>query len=275
MRGYVRLLRPLNAAMSAVGVLLGSLVAVGSFDVPWLVALQAAAVALLFTAAGNALNDYHDRDVDALNRPERPLPAGEATPRGALALAVALFVPTVPWSLLLGWELLLVVAANLALMSSYEVLFKREGFRGNLLISWLVASLFLFGGLAVYQGAVDALLRVLLLALLAFLATLGREIIKDIEDVGGDVGRWTLPMILGETRAGRVAAGVLLAAVALSALPAALRVLNLWYVAPVLVADGIFIYAALHASRDPAAAQRAAKYAMLSALVAFLVGGLP
>ncbi len=261
--------------MSGGGVLLGSLVAVGSLGLPWALALQAAAIAFLFTGAGNALNDYYDREADAVNHPERPLPAGQASPRGALLLAMTLFAPTLPWSLLLGWELLLLVTVNLALMTAYELLVKREGFPGNLLISWLVASLFLFGGLAVYDGEADALLRVVLLALLAFLATLGREVIKDIQDVGGDVGRRTLPMILGPARAGWVAAFALLLAVALSALPLLLRVLSVWYLVPVLLADAIFIYVALVASRDPAAAQRVAKYAMLVALVAFLVGGLP
>lgn len=278
MWGYLQLLRPLNAAMAAVGCLLGSVVAVSTPTPDQLVlAGQAAAIALLFTGAGNALNDYADRETDRVNHPERPLPSGRVRPRRALFVAAILFAPTLPWSLLLRWprwELLAVVLVNLALMGSYELLFKRSGFRGNLLIGWLVGSLFLFGGLAVYDSA-EALQRVGILAVLAFLATLGREVVKDLEDVRGDVDRRTLPMTLGRRGAARVAAGAILLGVGLSFLPWILGILTLLYLPVVLVADGIFIYAALNASRNPEGSQQAAKYAMLVALVAFLVGGFP
>lgn len=277
MRGYLDLLRPPNVLMAGAGCLLGSFVALGG-AAPFVggvgASLQAAAVAALFTGAGNALNDYFDREGDRVNHPERPIPSGRASPQGALILAVALFVPTLPWSLLLGWELLVVVAVNLVLMGGYELVFKRGGFRGNLLIAWLVGSLFLFGGLAVYETAA-ALQRVALLALLAALATLGREVVKDIQDLAGDADRKTLPMTVGPRAAGFVASGAFTTAVALSVLPFLLGVLGPIYLGAVAVADAIFIYAAWHAGRKPSHAQRAAKYAMVAALLAFLVGGLP
>ncbi|HEY0640042.1 MAG TPA: UbiA family prenyltransferase, partial [Pseudonocardiaceae bacterium] len=37
--------------------------------------------------AGMALNDYADRELDATERPERPIPSGRVTPGEALALA--------------------------------------------------------------------------------------------------------------------------------------------------------------------------------------------
>ncbi len=275
MWGYAHLVRPINCAMSAVGCLLGSFVAMGASAVDQLLIVgQAAAIALLFTAGGNSLNDYYDRDVDKINHPERPIPSGRVTPRGALTAAVVLFIPTVPWSLLLRWELLAVVLINMALMSSYEVFFKKGGFRGNLLISWLVASLFIFGGLAVYDSA-ETLQRVLWLAILAFVSTVGREVVKDLQDVTGDVGRRTLPMTIGERGAAVVGSVSMLSAVALSLVPRFLGILGDYYLYVVLVADAIFIYAALNSSRNPAASQRLAKYAMIVALAAFLVGGFP
>ncbi|MFQ5918703.1 MAG: UbiA family prenyltransferase [Thermoplasmata archaeon] len=279
MWGYLAIARPPNLVMSFVGCLLGSAVALASVSSllapsALLIALQAAAIAVLFTAAGNTLNDFYDRKTDRVNHPERPIPSGQVTPRGALAAAALLFGLTVPWSLLLRWELGVVVLVNLAFMASYEAFFKRTGLRGNLLIAWLVASLFLFGGLAVYPS-LPALLAVLVLALLAFLATLGREIIKDIEDVAGDTDRETLPMRLGTGGAARVAAAALVVAVGLSGLPPAFQVLGIGYLPVVLVADAIFIYAALNSARRPGTSQRAAKYGMVVALLAFLVGALP
>ncbi|MDX1534817.1 MAG: UbiA family prenyltransferase [Thermoplasmata archaeon] len=278
MWGYLAILRPPNLIMSFVGCLLGSAVALGSvarmLDPGSLaVALQAAVIAVLFTGAGNTLNDFYDRETDRVNHPGRPIPSGEVSARSALILALVLFAITVPWSLLIRWELLAVVLVNLAFMASYEVFFKRTGLRGNLLISWLVASLFLFGGLALYP-TLAGLLPVVLLAVLAFLATLGREIIKDIEDVAGDTDRETLPMRIGADRAARVAGAALVIAVALSVLPPLVG-LGLAYLPVVLVADAIFIYAALNPARRPGLSQRAAKYGMVVALLAFLVGALP
>ncbi len=63
MAGYLRLTRPLNAAMSAAGVAVAGLVAVGPSTVASraLPILFAAVAAALFTGAGNGLNDYFDR----------------------------------------------------------------------------------------------------------------------------------------------------------------------------------------------------------------------
>ncbi|MFQ5553503.1 MAG: geranylgeranylglycerol-phosphate geranylgeranyltransferase, partial [Thermoplasmata archaeon] len=253
MWGYLTIVRPTNLLMSFVGCLLGSAVALGSVGTlvgDPVIALQAALIAVLFTAAGNTLNDYYDRETDRVNHPHRPIPSGQVTPRGALAAAILLFAPTVPWSLLLGPQLLVIVLVNLTLMGSYEWVFKRAGLRGNLLIAWLVASLFLFGGLAVYRDLL-ALVPVLVLALLAFLATLAREIVKDIEDVAGDTDRTTLPMHIGIPGASRVAAASFVLAVGLSVLPPAFQLLGFAYLPVVLLADAIFIYAALNSARRP------------------------
>ncbi len=286
MAPYLRLVRPLNVFMAAAGVAVGGVVAVrleglaapmaGTSNVPLAVALAwAAASAALFTAAGNVLNDYFDRETDKVNHPERPIPSGLVTPTEARRFAVTLFVVSAAalggaGSLLLGvlWVL------NLAAMVAYERSYKGRGLGGNLLIAYLVGSLFLFGGVATTSAVVsDAVLRVAVLASLAAVATLGREIVKDIEDVAGDVDRVTLPMRIGVGPAASVAAAFFGAAVVLSAVPWIANVLGLGYLL-VAASDGIFIYAAAVSLRRPAASERAAKYAMLAALLAFLLGGL-
>jgi len=176
-------------------------------------------------------------------------------------------------TLLLMGAAFALVLISLALMVAYEERFKASGWSGNLLIGWLVGSLFLFAGLCVYAGRVAPLEIAASLALLAGLSTVAREVVKDIEDVAGDVGRTTLARTRGVAFAGRVAQGVLLAAILLSAVPILLGVLGPWYAALVAAADGIFIYAALHAARSPGRSERAMKAAMVVALVAFLAGG--
>ena len=282
--GYFPLVRPLNVVMSAVAVAIGGVVAVGPeglaapgrgigtaplvLDLAW-----ASLSAALFAAAGNVLNDYFDRDVDKRNHPDRPIPSGEVSPTQARRLAVELFlVSIVALGVTANGTLLAIWAVNLAAMVAYERTFKGRGLSGNLLVAYLVGSLFIFGGVAVAPlFAADVLLRSGVLVLLAAVATLGREIVKDIEDVAGDVNRVTLPKRIGVGPAGAAAAVAFGSGVALSVVPWLANVLGPGYVL-VAVADGMFIYAAMVSARRPSSSQRVAKYAMLAALLAFLLG---
>jgi len=274
MGGLLRLARPVNCAMSAVGVGIGGIVAVGpeawgEFAGPLLFAAGAAAA---FTAAGNALNDLSDRETDAVNHPDRPLASGALTVGTARAFVAGAFVVAAVLGGLASLACLAIVAINAALMFVYESSLKARGAPGNLVIAYLVGSLFLFAGAAVFRGAPDPLMRTGILAGLAFFATFGREITKDIEDLRGDVDRRTLPQRIGAARAGQVAAAALVAAVLLSLLPLYYNVLRLGYAPLVIPADGMFIYAALHSAANPARSQRVTKYGMIVALAAFLAG---
>jgi geranylgeranylglycerol-phosphate geranylgeranyltransferase len=276
MPGFLRLSRPANCVMSAVGVAIGGIVAVGpaawgTYAEPLAFAAVAAA---LFTAGGNALNDLFDRETDRINHPDRPLVTGALTPSAARAFALAVFLLAAVLGALASLLALGVVVLNAALMYAYEARLKKRGASGNVVIAYLVASLFVFAGVAVYRGDLAPLVRTGLLGLLAFLTTVGREVTKDIEDMAGDVDRHTLPQRIGAKAAGRVAAAALVAGVALSAVPWALGVLQVAYAVVVLPADGMFIYAALHSAANPAQSQRVTKYAMVVALAAFLAGGL-
>lgn len=276
MRGYLGLARPLNAGMSAVGVFVGGFVAVGPgafLDVGVPLALAAAAAAS-FTAGGNALNDITDRATDAVNHPDRPLPAGRLSVRQAGVFAAAAFALAAALGALVNVWCLAIVLANALLMYAYESGLKARGFPGNLAIAYLVGSLFLFAGFASYAGDATRLSRVGVLAALAFLTTVGREVAKDIEDMAGDVDRRTLPQRIGARPAGVLAALAFAAAVALSVVPWSSGLVAPAYAAIVVVADGMFIYAALHSAARPARAQRVAKYAMVVALAAFLAGGV-
>ncbi|TMI29001.1 digeranylgeranylglyceryl phosphate synthase, partial [Candidatus Bathyarchaeota archaeon] len=94
MGGLFRLARPVNCLMSAVGVGIGGIAAVGS--AAWgdlaLPLLLAAAAAAAFTAGGNALNDIFDRETDRINHSDRPLASGQLTLGTARAFAVSAFV---------------------------------------------------------------------------------------------------------------------------------------------------------------------------------------
>lgn len=270
--GYLGLMRLGNCAMASVGALLAALICAGPDllgDYVVEVGLSMAIVAL-FTGAGNALNDYYDREVDRKAHPERPIPMGLVRPRNALVLSVSMFLLSLVLSVFVSpWSFVIVVTSTL-FMVAYEMFLKAEGLAGNLTISWLTGALFLFGG-----AAVDSMPVASILAALAFLATLGREVIKDIQDIEADrAARTTLPMRVGVWRAGQLASAFLIGAVLLSPIPYLDRMLSVWYVPAVAVADAMFIYSSMVHFADPERGQKMAKLAMLVALVAFLLGGV-
>jgi geranylgeranylglycerol-phosphate geranylgeranyltransferase len=263
----LRLMRPLNCLMSGFGTVLGML-ATGGTILPstlW----RAAACGMLVTGGGNTLNDYHDADIDQVNHPARPIPSGQIHRQTVLGLAIG----ELSIALFLGWSVntsfgliaLLAVAALIA----YEWRLKVRGLAGNVVISLLVGLLFVAGG-----AAVGNLWQPASLGLLAFVATLGREIAKDIQDLEGDRPRWTWPMRVGSRRAGLLAAGLLFASVLLSPLPYLLGTLSVWYLYLVLLADLGFGWAIYLLFSRPARASRPLKWAMLAVLVAFLAGVL-
>ena len=112
------------------------------------------------------------------------------------------------------------------------------------------------------------------IAAMGFLATLGREIVKDIQDMEGDFDRVTLPKRIGRRNAGIIGSAAFLSAVALSFLPYWNGLFGIEYLAAVLVADAIFIYSSIVHFQNPKRGQTWAKYGMLVALIAFLIGGL-
>jgi len=289
MHPYLDITRPFNCIMAGVGVFIGALAGSGwdVFDrdvLPFVILAYGAAA--FATAAGNIMNDMVDSETDRVNHPGRPLPSGRMRREEASRMVFLFYGMTLILGSLINLLNFLIVVVNVSLMVGYELSLKRKGFIGNLAISWLTGSTFLFGGaaavgrdsyMASFMDAVnsEAVAVTAVLALLAFLASLGREVIKDIEDMEGDADRVTLPRRVGAKRAGRLAAAFILLAVGMSFLPWwPLEIFSMAYMVGVLPADGMFFYSVMLIRRDPHGSQRSAKIAMFIALLAFLAGGL-
>ncbi len=271
MNRYVQLFRLGNCVMGVIGLVLAALIAVGTDIVNYLYEIAVASgVVVTFIIGGNTLNDYLDREVDKQAHPERPIPSGRITPEAARLIAGGAFVLSLGLAVLLQGVLsFAVVLVAIVLMLAYELRTKKLGLSGNLSIAVLTGMLFLLGGAVV--GNISATLAV---AIMAMLATLGREIVKDVQDMSSDYDRRTLPQRIGARKAGAVASAAFLVAVALSFEPYLAGRFGLAYLAAVLFADAIFIYCSIVHFRNPMQGQRLAKYGMLTALVAFLLGGL-
>jgi len=268
MKAFVELSRPLNLLFGMVGVVVGALVASGTGILDHLYpVLYGCLVVATFMAGGNALNDYTDREVDRKNHPGRPIPSGRLISGTVLAFSASMFIICMAIALFLDPAATAIAAIAATLMVSYDLGLKHRGFVGNAAISLLVGLLFLFGGAVVGNP-----LPTVSLLLLAFLATLSREIVKDIQDVEGDADRRTLPKSIGIPRARTLAAVMVVLAVSLSPIPVIFGLLGQGYLYTVIAADAIFIYS-ISRFKDPARASVLLKIAMGIGLVAFIAGG--
>lgn len=195
--------RPLNGLITALSVGIGALTA--DQVLVWPAILLAALSAALINGAGNAFNDLMDIDIDRINRPLRPLPSGRLSPNAARMQSVLLALAGCALAFWLSLWHGLIALAVVALLAVYSISLKNSLLGGNVLVAFVGAIAFPYGALA--AGDIG---RSWIPALFAFLFHLGREIVKDIEDVAGDQlrGERTLPL-----RWGRAQAGVLVAIV--------------------------------------------------------------
>ena len=263
---FLEIMRPGNCLMAGIAALIGLLVADSSPAPPtaFLVALAVFAV----TGAGNVVNDYFDREIDSVNRPDRPIPGGRISPDRALAWSMILFALGCLAALFINPLALAIAIFNSVLLYLYARNLKVTPFAGNLAVGYLTGSTFLFGGAAGNNVEITAFLF-----LLASLATLAREIEKDIEDLAGDMasGARTLPIVIGEGRSSILAALFVVAAIVLSYLAPLGRA----YIVAVTVADLLFLVALASIIRGEAPrAQKMLKMGMAAALAAFLVAAL-
>ena len=271
MAAGIQLMRPFNCVMSAAGVGLGAWAAVGRAALPSPLKLACAmACGALITAGGNTINDCFDAQIDRINHPQRPIPSGRVTKSAACVLAALELVAGVALGGMANITCGMLALLAVALLAAYEAAgLKNAGLPGNIVISLLTGLLFVTGG-----AAAGDFYRPGSLVLLAFLASMGREIVKDIEDIAGDAPRRTWPMRVGIGPARRGAAAFFVAAVLLSPLPWWLGTSSAWYLVAVALADLLFVRAIFVLFGQAGGAARAAKQAMFAVLAAFLAGVL-
>lgn len=267
-RGATELMRPVNVIAASVLTFIGAFVAGGVTTYPYQVGAAVAATGLA-VGAGNAINDYFDREIDRINQPDRAIPRGAVSPRGALAFSVVLFALAVGFAVTLPVVAIAIAGINLLALVAYTEYFKGLPGLGNALVAYLVGSTFLFGAAAVGEVGPAVVLGVL-----AAIATLTREIVKDVEDLEGDLeeGLNTLPIAIGERRALVIAAVLLVVGVAASPIPYLLGYFGAAYLVLVVPADALMLYAAARSFDDPTAGQVQLKYGMFLAALAFIVG---
>ncbi len=263
------IIRPINALMGVVGTVISAFIALG-WALPdyYPEVIISSLSVFLVTSGGNILNDVVDIETDRINHPERPLPGGRMSKKFALSYMLILFViaPIISGIWLNRFAFLIVILAEILLIL-YEFRAKRYGISGNIIIGLLVGLIFVFGGVAV-----GSYYKMLILFAMASLTNVGREITKDVEDIGGDLDRMTFPRTHGVRKSFHLTSGLVLVAVIISVFPYLTGIFSVYYLIAVALSDSIFIYSIVLFRRDVSSSQRYSKIAMIAGLLSFVVG---
>lgn len=173
---------------------------------------------LLIAAAGNIINDYFDLNIDEINKPEKKIIDKLIKRRWAIVMHIVFSVT----GILLGFYIdyttpvFWLGISNLGcvlLLFGYSISLKKKLLVGNILISLLTAWVIVVTFICYYrslncagctgmewQGALNRFIRIsILYAGFAFIISLIREVVKDMEDIDGDsrYGCKTLPIVWG------------------------------------------------------------------------------
>lgn len=163
----------------------------------------------LVCGTSQAVNDWYDRHVDAINEPDRPIPSGRIPGSWGLNIGIAWTVLSLFVASLLGTAVLLAAAVGLVLAWVYSappLRLKQEGWRGATAVAVCYEGLPWFTGAAVMSGAIPDW-RISLIAALYSVGAIGIMTLNDFKAVEGDrqMGIRSLPAVLGTDRAARLA----------------------------------------------------------------------
>jgi 4-hydroxybenzoate polyprenyltransferase len=173
---------------------------------------------LLIAAGGNIINDYFDRNIDEINKPEKKIIDTLIKRRWAIvmhivfsltAILIGFYVDSQTPVFWLGFSNTICVL----LLFAYSISLKKKLLVGNILISLLTAWVILVSFLCYYrslgcsrcelsewQADLRRFIRIsFLYAGFAFVISLIREVVKDMEDIEGDkrYGCKTIPIAWG------------------------------------------------------------------------------
>ena len=234
---FARLVRPINCLMMGFAVIVGAALASRASMIQQVQNLMLGfSTGFFLTGASMVINDYYDREIDAVNEPARPIPSGSVSPSEALTFALGLTFVGFLTAAITNWQSFVVAIAAWVIFTLYTTKGKRLGFLGNLMVSTCIVVPFVYGGYVVGKGLYPT---TSVFVAIAFLSNSGREVTKGIVDVQGDRENRvrTIAVLYGEQKAAALAAVLYLSAVSFTPLPWLWGVVTFWYLPFVLLTD--------------------------------------
>lgn len=269
MNAYLEIMRPGNAVMGVIAVFLVMLIT-GDFT---LSAFLACIAVFIIMGGGNAINDYFDHKIDAINKPNRPIPSGRISLRSAGIYSSSLFAVSIIIGFIVGILPGIIVLLSSILMIYYAYSLKKKPLIGNISISFLTGLTFVFGAVVVGEPLIS------IVGISPFFITMMREIVKDMEDVEGDKkeGAKTLPILYGPRSSAIVAAISMILCVVISPIPSFIGVLTIFYLPVLFIGDMIFVLSGISILKDQSVENTAkvskwVKIGMVIVLLAYAMG---
>ena len=273
MNPYIEILRPGNALMGAISIILVAIID-KTLSIPIILAM----IAVFFeTAAGNVINDYFDYNIDLVNKPERPIPSGRISLKNGKNYAYFLFLAGTICGFLISyltnnWIPFIIVLIADVILYLYAYKLKATPLIGNLAVGFMTGFGFVFGGFTINNP--DIVITSIFLGFFAFVMTTAREIVKDIEDVEGDKkdGARTLPILIGKKTPAILSSILIVIDCALCPLLYTYHIFGVLYLIIIAIAVILFIYSAIIIlkSQDEASAHKSSKLLKIGMLIAFL-----
>ncbi|WP_296873075.1 UbiA family prenyltransferase [uncultured Methanobrevibacter sp.] len=273
MNPYLEILRPGNALMGAISIILIAIID-KTISMPIVLAM----ITVFFeTAAGNVINDYFDYNIDLVNKPERPIPSGRISLENGKRYAYLLFAAGTVCGFLISyltanWIPFIIVLIADVVLYLYAYKLKATPLIGNLAVGFMTGFGFVFGGFTINNPSI--VMTSIFLGFFAFVMTTAREIIKDIEDVEGDRkdGARTLPILIGKKKPAILATILIIIDCALCPLLYIYHIFGVLYLVIIAVAVIIFIYSAIliMKSQEEPVAHKSSKLLKIGMLIAFL-----
>ena len=282
----LRLIRAPNVLIGFSTVPLGGLLGGASTVDNWIVVSLHAISVGGFMAAWNVYNDLMDIEGDKINHPGRPLASGDISIETARKIAMFSLVTSVigllgaaGWVSASGgnlsgwlpslpiWFIALLLMIHYEFEGDHSLRLKHKGLPGNLAVSLLVGIVIVFGAAAV-GNATNRL--VWCVGLSAFCINSAREIIKDVEDVEGDLNRETLSKRIGSNQARMVAWSMSLIGFAFIFIPFGIELLPTGLLITMVPSILTLIAAKPHIHQgNDYAAQRMLRLALLLGLIGY------
>lgn len=264
-RGLIALLRLPYWMMS------GGLALLTAFAIAPLGILDLKLVPLIFfsmafiTSAGFAVNDYFDRESDAIIKPKRPIPAGSLSLRQVVVVAVFLFAVGLILAVLINLLSFVILLVDSILLLLYSAFVKRKsGLAANVLVGLLVGTAFIYGGAAVFQAVPVAISVSLTLYPICF-GTIGGNVLRDILSLEGDskIGYPTLPQKRGTRNAIRVAVFFFITTALLAPLPFVFQFFGIYYLFLISLWSVLLFYASIRLLTSAPIVENVRKYERL------------
>ncbi len=211
------------------------------------------------TSAGFAINDYFDRESDAVIKPKRPIPSGALSLKQVVAISGLLFTLGLIMAFFINWLSFAIIAADSLLLLIYSTLVKRKsGFAANVLVGVLTGTAFMYGE-ATISGTVS--LISLSLYPIAF-GTIGGNVLRDILSLDGDskIGYPTLPQKIGSVNSVKVAALFFTLTGLLAPLPYFIGKFTIYYLPPILLWSVLLIYCSIRLATSASSISNVHKY---------------